>query len=133
MYGVGQVSGGPQEGFDSSKNYGASTGTGPGARSDYPDIPRDGGFGGKPTPPERLMGKLTLLRLSICGMSLDHWFCLQVLQKSWSERLPATLECTNMARNARYVNLRISTSLAHMAALRLEDTKLWPHLRLNRA
>lgn len=49
-----------------------TTGTGPVAGSGRQDIPNDGPFGGKPTLPERVMGKLTLFRLSLCGMSFDH-------------------------------------------------------------
>jgi hypothetical protein len=52
----GQVIGGPQERFEPPGNYGTSTGTGPGARPCDHEIRRDGGFGGKPTIPERVMG-----------------------------------------------------------------------------
>jgi hypothetical protein len=124
----GQVIGGPQERFEPPVNYGTSTGTGPGARPCNHEIRRDGGFGGKPTIPERVMGELALVSSLLVGMSFDHLFCLQELPKRWSERLPAMLGCTNMVRSARYVNLRVSTSLARAAIVRLEGTKLWPRL-----
>lgn len=57
-------------------HQGGTTGTGPAAGPGRQDIPTDGGFGGKPTLPERVMGKLTLLRLCLCGMSFDHRFRL---------------------------------------------------------
>ena len=102
-----QAVGGPQERFEPPVNYGTSTGTGRGARPCDHEIRRDGGFCGKPSVPERMMGKLALFPHSLCGMSLDDRSCLQALQKRWSERLPAMLGCTNMARIARCVNLRV--------------------------
>jgi hypothetical protein len=51
--------------FEPPGNYGTSTGTGPGARPCDHEIRRDGGFGGKPTIPERVMGKLALFPLSL--------------------------------------------------------------------
>ena len=121
-----QVIGGPQERFEPPVNYGTSTGTGPGARPCDHDIRRDGGFGGKPSMPERMMGKLAPFLLFLYGTDFDHRFCLQVLPKRWSERLPAMLRCTNMARIARYVNPHVSTSLTYMTIFRAEGTKLWP-------
>lgn len=77
---TGQVVGGPQERFEPSGNYGTSTGTGPGARPGDYDIHGDGGFG-KPTLPERVIGKLPLFPLSLYGIGFDHHFCLQALPR----------------------------------------------------
>jgi len=55
-YRTGQLVGDPQERFETPQNYGTSTGTGPGARPDDYEIHGDGGFGGKPSMPERVMG-----------------------------------------------------------------------------
>jgi len=64
-YRTGQIAGGPQEGFEISQNYGTSTGTGPGARPDDYNIHGDGGLGGKPTVPERVMGESVLSPLLV--------------------------------------------------------------------
>jgi len=64
-YRTGQVVGGPQERFETSQNYGTSTGTGPGARPDDYDIHGDGGLGGKPAMPERAMGESVLSLLLV--------------------------------------------------------------------
>lgn len=50
-----QVVGGPQDRSDPG-GYGVPTGTGPGSRPDDQEIRGDGGFGGKPPIPERVMG-----------------------------------------------------------------------------
>ena len=108
------------------------TGTGPGAGPGRQDIPNDGPFGGKPTLPERLMGKLILFRLSSCEMSFDHRLRLQAQPKRWSGRPPVTLRCINMVKSARYVDLRVPASPTHMTTQgrRLLNRRLTPAAEL---
>ena len=110
-YRTRQAVGGSQERFETSENYGTSTGTGPGARSGDNSIHGDGGFGGKPTMPERVIGTLVLFPLLVRHVDLTIGFCLQVLPRRWSERLPVTLGCMSMARSARYANPRVQARL----------------------